>query len=72
MIALPLSFRPIVIRVEDPSRCCLSLAESAGTRAQALESLVAPDFSLPDLDGKLHSLSEQRGKKVLLIAYASW
>ena len=32
----------------------------------------APDFSLPDLSGRRHSLSGQRGKKALLIAYASW
>ena len=32
----------------------------------------APDFSLPDLAGRLHTLSDYRGKKVLLIAYASW
>jgi len=41
-------------------------------RAAALDSGEAPDFTLPDLDGKLHSLSDHRGKKVLLIAYASW
>lgn len=32
----------------------------------------APDFELPDLDGKLHRLSEHRGKKVLLLSWASW
>ena len=37
-----------------------------------LTSLDAPDFSLPDLDGKMHSLSEHRGKKVLLVSWASW
>ena len=37
-----------------------------------LKSLLAPDFKLPDVDGKLHSLSEFRGKKVLLITWASW
>ena len=41
-------------------------------RRAALESLEAPDFTLPDIEGKLHSLSEHRGKKVLLVAYASW
>ena len=48
------------------------LGESAQQRAAALVSLEAPDFTLPDLDGRLHSLSEHRGKKVLLVAYASW
>jgi len=48
------------------------LGASPMERAERLASLEAPDFTLPDLAGKLHSLSEQRGKKVLLIAYASW
>jgi len=40
--------------------------------------LESPDFSpvedvkLPDLHGRLHSLAEHRGKKVFLVAYASW
>lgn len=34
--------------------------------------LEAPDFTLPDIHGKPHSLSEHRGKKVLLAAWASW
>lgn len=37
-----------------------------------LTSLMAPDFTLPDLKGKAHSLSDFRGKKVLLITWASW
>jgi AhpC/TSA family len=32
----------------------------------------APDFTLPDLDGKMHSLSDYRGKKVLLYCWSSW
>lgn len=41
-------------------------------RRRVLDAHEAPDFTLPDLTGKLHSLSDHRGKKVLLIAYASW
>jgi hypothetical protein len=37
-----------------------------------LASLEAPNFTLPDLDGKLHSLSDFRGKKVFLVTWASW
>jgi hypothetical protein len=37
-----------------------------------VKSLLAPDFTLPDVDGKNHSLSDFRGKKVLLITWASW
>jgi hypothetical protein len=37
-----------------------------------LASLEAPNFTLPDLNGKLHSLSDFRGQKVLLVTWASW
>ena len=57
----------------------LDEAESAGfvgvaaaERAERLAALEAPDFTLPDLDGRLHSLSDAKGKKVLLAAYGSW
>ena len=47
-----------------------------GARAEAqngfINSLEAPDFQLPDLNGKMHSLSDFRGKKVLLLTWASW
>ena len=39
---------------------------------QELASLQAPDFTLPDIDGKLHSLSDFRGRKVFLVTWASW
>ena len=39
---------------------------------QGLASLRAPDFALPDMAGKLHSFSDFRGKKVLLVTWASW
>jgi hypothetical protein len=48
------------------------LGEDAEDRTAGLTSLDAPDFALPDLDGKLHSLSDYRGKKVLLATWASW
>ncbi len=44
----------------------------AAERGNSLKSLHAPDFELPDLDGKLHRLSDYRGKKVFLLAWASW
>lgn len=48
------------------------LAESARDRVAALASLEAPDFTLPDPSVRLHSLSDYRGKKVLLVTWASW
>jgi hypothetical protein len=49
-----------------------ALGEPAAARAEALDSLEAPDFALPDIDGKLHRLSDYRGQKVLLATWASW
>ena len=61
--------RPIAI---DADERAAYLGVSAGERARALRSLVAPDFTLPDLGGRPHRLSDHRGKKILLVAYASW
>jgi len=37
-----------------------------------IATLQAPNFKLPDMNGKLHALSDFRGKKVLLLTWASW
>ncbi len=49
-----------------------AFGESAGARRESLLSLQAPDFTLPDLEGKQHSLSDYRGRKVFLASWASW
>lgn len=48
------------------------LGGSARDRRAALASLEAPDFALPDPGGRVHRLSDHRGKKVLLVTWASW
>jgi hypothetical protein len=48
------------------------LGTAAESRAAALAGLDAPDFTLPDLAGVPHRLSELRGKKVFLTTWASW
>ena len=58
--------------LHDAERATWILGEPAAARATALDSLEAPDFTLPDVDGNLHSLSDYRGKKVLLASWASW
>lgn len=45
---------------------------NARERADALLSLEAPDFTLPDLSGRMHSLSDYRGRKIYLVTWASW
>ena len=48
------------------------LGVGAGDRNAALAGLMAPDFTLPDLSGTPRTLSALRGKKVLLVTWASW
>lgn len=48
------------------------LSESGRERTAALASLEAPDFALPDPSGRMHRLSDYRGKKVFLVTWASW
>ena len=58
--------------VRDDTGQAWVLGTEAGARARALRSLLAPDFALPDLDGRMHALSHCRGRKVLLVTWASW
>lgn len=61
--------RPVAL---DEAERAAYLGVSAAERGRRLASLEAPDFTLPDLDGRQHSLSDYRGKKVFLAAYGSW
>ena len=56
----------------DPAHAVWMFGEAAPARARALQSLQAPDFALPDLEGRLHALSNYRGRKVFLVTWASW
>lgn len=58
--------------LHDGSSSVWLLAQGATQRRAVLDSLYAPDFTLPDLHGTEHSLSEHRGKKVFLATWASW
>jgi peroxiredoxin len=48
------------------------LGASAAARAAALASGAAPDFTLPDIDGAPFALRDVRGRKTLVVAFASW
>jgi hypothetical protein len=61
--------RPLALDVDEGAAW---LGASADERGRALRTLRAPDFALPDLDGRLHRLSDHRGRKVLLVVWASW
>ena len=61
--------QPMVADAENRAYC---FGEASAERRRILTSLDAPDFTLPDLDGRMHSLSQYRGKKVFLVSWASW
>ena len=61
--------RPLAI---DRDEGVASFGAEIAVHASRLAEGIAPDFTLPDLSGKEYSLSGFKGKKVLLIAYASW
>ena len=61
--------RPVL---RDSDATTWMIGEAAADRSRRLESLEAPDFTLPDIEGKLHSLSDFRGTKVFLSTWASW
>lgn len=61
--------QPVAASPEDSA---WSIGEAADDAADRLRSLDAPDFTLPDVDGRMHTLSSFRGRKVFLLAWASW
>jgi len=61
--------RPAVL---DPDSGVAAVGARRTLRRQALDDLKAPDFTLPDLDGTPHALSDHRSKKRLLVAFSSW
>jgi peroxiredoxin len=61
--------RPSVV---DADAGLMAVALPAELRRQALEDLRAPAFELPDVDGKLHALSEWAGQKKALVTFSSW
>ena len=56
--------------VRDEEAGLWSLGPESGGRA--LADARAPDFALPDLAGRAFRLRSLRGRKVLLVAWASW
>ena len=56
--------------------CSAVLSNDAGSNDAVETGMRAgqrhPDFQLPTLDGGLARLSDYRGKKVVLIHFASW
>ena len=49
-----------------------SFAEIPILRSGFLRSRIAPDFAVPDRKGRMVKLYDFRGKKVLIVTWASW
>ena len=60
------SRRPVV---RDDAHGVISVGPETESRLGGAD---APDFTLPDFSGEQHSLSQYRGKKVLIMTWASW
>jgi hypothetical protein len=56
--------------VRDDAAGVWSIGPQSGGRA--LTTAVAPDLELPDVDGNPFRLASMHGRKVLLVAWASW
>jgi hypothetical protein len=58
-----------VVHAEDHGLWAVGPSSISG---RALESAEAPDFTLPDLDGRPFRFGSLEGQKVVLVAWASW
>jgi len=58
--------------VADTARSVAALSVSAEARGEAMTSLQAPAFTLPDMAGKPVGLHDFDRRKVLLLAWSSW
>lgn len=56
--------------VEEPRAGLWALGPVAG--GKALESATLPDITLPDVDGHPFRFASLRGRKALIVAWASW
>jgi hypothetical protein len=58
--------------VADDTHGIWALGPATQGTGRVLTTAVAPDLELPDADGNPFRLSSLHGKKVLLVAWASW
>lgn len=58
--------------IADPAARVWSFGEIPVVQGAYVESRIAPDIEVPDRKGRPVRLSQLRGKKVLLVTWASW
>jgi hypothetical protein len=58
--------------VADPAARVWSFGEMPVLRGAFLESRKAPDFAVPDRQGRTVRLTDFQGRKVLVVTWASW
>ena len=58
--------------VADEAHGLWALGPETAVSGRVLTTAVAPELTLPDLDGNPFQLSSLHGQKVLLVAWASW
>jgi peroxiredoxin len=58
--------------VHDDSEKVYYLGPVPEAQGKAFQEANAPDFAIPDRQGKIVHLSDFKGKKVMLLAWASW
>jgi hypothetical protein len=58
--------------VADDGHGLWALGPETSVTGRALSTAVAPDLTLPDVHGDEFDLATLRGRKVLLVAWASW
>lgn len=58
--------------VADHDTQTFSLGDIPAQRQSFVRDGVAPDFEMQDWRGKTHKLSDFKGKKIMLLSWASW
>jgi len=71
-LAIPAGVLALILHSHHSSAADAATAGPLVTPKKARIGSVAPDFTLPDIDGKVVSLSSLRGRVVVLTFFASW
>jgi hypothetical protein len=58
--------------VADVEHGVYALGPESSPTGRALTTALAPDILLPDLSGNMFRLADLRGKKVVVVSWASW